>query len=562
MARVALSLLFAALLLAHAAARADDAILVLDASGSMWGQIDGKTKAEIARGVIGGLLDDLPASRRLGLVAYGHRREADCADIEEVVPVGTDRSAIRSAVNGLAFKGRTPLSAAVKFAAEKLRYEQQPATVILVSDGVETCNLDPCALGRALETAGVEFTAHVIGFGLASETEAAGLQCLAEATGGRYIGARNSADLAAALDATVAAEAPPLAPETARVILRATELDGGPEITSGLAWSVRAPAGAAVLERADAGVVAADIAPGQYDVTVVRATDAARGTAALDARGGGERTVTIPLEIKLGATVAVTPAGGSAAGAAVSVAWTGPNRNGDYVTIVKPGAEASAYTSYADTARGNPASIELPAEPGDYEIRYVLGRPQRVLAAVPYKVAAVGATVTAPANGVAGGTITVAWTGPNYASDWLTVVKPDAVDSSYADYFDASRGDGTLDLPVEPGTYEVRYVQDGKKVLARVPITVSAATAALTAPASVAAGAPFEVSWTGPNNRGDWLTIVPPAAAATSYASYVDADRGSPKPLSAPAAPGRYEIRYVLRGTKVIATRPIDVTMP
>jgi Ca-activated chloride channel homolog len=482
MLRTVLAPLAVALLLTCHPALADDAILVLDASGSMWGQIEGKTKVEIARGVIGGLLDDLPAARRLGLVAYGHRREADCADIEEVVPVGTDRAAIRGAVNGLAFKGRTPLSAAVKFAAEKLRYEQQPATVILVSDGVETCNLDPCALGRALETAGVDFTAHVIGFGLANDTEAAGLQCLAEATGGRYIGARSSADLASALDATVAAEATPPAPQVARVILRATELDGGPEIDSGLAWAVRAPTGAAVLERANAGVVAADIGPGTYEVTVVRAADGARAAAPLDARAGGERTVTIPLQIALAATVSVTPAGGSAAGSAVSVAWTGPDRDGDYVTIVKPGADASAYQSYANTSRGNPASLELPAEPGDYEIRYVLGRPQRVLAAAPYQVTEVGATVTAPASGVAGGTITIAWTGPNYASDWLTVVRPDAAVSAYADYLDASKGDGELELPIEPGAYEVRYVQDGKKVLARVPLTVTDAAASSSRP--------------------------------------------------------------------------------
>jgi Ca-activated chloride channel homolog len=70
------------------------------------------------------------------------------------------------------------------------------------------------------------------------------------------------------------------------------------------------------------------------------------------------------------------------------------------------------------------------------------------------------------------------------------------------------------------------------------------------------------VSWTGPNNRGDWLTIVPPGAVPASYASYVDAIRGSPKALTAPAAPGRYEVRYVLRGKRVIAARPIEVTMP
>jgi Ca-activated chloride channel family protein len=318
-----------------------------------------------------------------------------------------------------------------------------------------------------------------------------------------------------------------------------------------------------VLERANAGVVETQIAPGRYDVTVERGPNGARGTASLDVRGGGERTRTSPLDIPLAATVAATPPAGAPAGSAVSVAWTGPDRDGDYVTIVKAGADAREYLSYADTARGTPAAIELPAEPGDYEIRYVLGRPQRVLAALPYPVTAVGATVSAPATGAAGGTIVVAFTGPGYASDWVTVVQSDAVDSAYADYFDVragvTNGEDTLDLPVDPGSYEVRYVQDGKKVLARSPIAVGAATAELTAPASVAPGAAFEVTWTGPNNRGDWLTIVPREAAASAYASYVDADRGAPQTLRAPAAAGVYELRSVLRGKTVIATRPVTV---
>jgi Ca-activated chloride channel family protein len=549
-----------ALLAASSAALADDAILVLDASGSMWGQIDGTTKVEIARSVVGGLLDDLPADRRLGLVAYGHRREADCSDIEEIVPVGTDRAAIRAAVEALGFKGRTPLSAAVKFAAEKLAFQEQRATVILVSDGVETCNLDPCVLGRELEAAGVDFTAHVIGFGLASDNESAGLQCLAEATGGKYFGARSAGDLAVALSETVAAPAAPaVAAEIARVVLRATELEGGPEIEGGLAWTVRTPGGATVVERADAGVVEAEIPPGDYEVAV-RSAGGQTGMAAVEARAGAERTVTIPLELSLAATLALTPPTTGPAGSAVSVQWTGPNRQGDYVTIVKPGAAVAEYMSYEYTANGNPVSVELPAEPGDYEVRYVLGRPQRVLAAAPFKATAVEATLTAPSTGVAGSEVEVAWTGPNYAGDWLTIVKPDAEDTAYNDYVDANRDDRRLELPVEPGGYELRYVQAGRKILARAPIAVSAATAEITAPSTVAAGASFDIAWTGPSYRGDWLTIIGPAEPVSAYGSYVDADRGSPAALTAPAAPGRYELRYVLKGKKVIAARPIEVT--
>jgi hypothetical protein len=48
-----------------------------------------------------GLLRDLPAGSPARPRCYGHRREVDCSDIEQIVPVGNNRAAIRTAVNGL-----------------------------------------------------------------------------------------------------------------------------------------------------------------------------------------------------------------------------------------------------------------------------------------------------------------------------------------------------------------------------------------------------------------------------------------------------------------------------
>jgi len=134
-------------------ASADDAILVMDASRSMLGRVHGKRKVEIAREVVGELLGEIPKDRRLGFVAYGHRRAEDCNDIEEVVPVGGDRARIKSSLDTLEVKGQTPLTAAVRFAADKLSYTKNKATVILVSDGIESCHADPCAAGAELSRA-------------------------------------------------------------------------------------------------------------------------------------------------------------------------------------------------------------------------------------------------------------------------------------------------------------------------------------------------------------------------------------------------------------------------
>lgn len=188
-------------------------IIVLDASGSMWGQIDGRAKLEIAREALGQVLQSIPADTEIGLMAYGHRSKGDCNDIELVVPPAKGTAAaIVAAANEMKFLGKTPLSEAVRKAAEDLRYTEEKANVILITDGIETCNADPCALGTELEQSGVDFTAHVVGFGL-TEDEGRAVACLAENTGGKYIQASDAGALVDALKTTVALAEPEPAPE-------------------------------------------------------------------------------------------------------------------------------------------------------------------------------------------------------------------------------------------------------------------------------------------------------------------------------------------------------------
>jgi len=175
-------------------------MFVVDGSGSMWGQIEGQTKIATAREVMNTLLDDLESDVEVGLVSYGHRQKGECGDIETLIPPGPlDREAIKSAVNNITPIGKTPLSAAVIKAAEELRYAEERATVVLVSDGRETCDMDPCAVGNELERVGIDFTTHVIGFDIAEQGDRAQLRCLAENTGGIFLAASNARELTVAL---------------------------------------------------------------------------------------------------------------------------------------------------------------------------------------------------------------------------------------------------------------------------------------------------------------------------------------------------------------------------
>jgi Ca-activated chloride channel family protein len=221
-------------------------IIVLDASGSMWGQIDGRAKLEIAREALGTVLAGLDPAAEVGLIAYGHREKGSCTDIELVVPpaAGTAQ-AITDAANAMQFLGKTPLTDAVRQAAGDLRSTEEKATVILITDGIETCDADPCALGAELEASGVDFTAHVVGFGL-TEEEGQAVACLANTTGGQYIQASDAGALVEALKTTVAVATPEPEPAPApepvaiadNVDPRVLLVEGGPEVADPVAADV------------------------------------------------------------------------------------------------------------------------------------------------------------------------------------------------------------------------------------------------------------------------------------------------------------------------------------
>ena len=178
-------------------------IIVFDASGSMAGEVEGRAKIDIAKEVVSGIVSGIAPEVELGLMAYGHRRKGDCEDIELLVPPAAATSVrILSAISKLKPIGKTPLTASVIQAAGFLKYTESKASVILVSDGEETCDMDPCAAALELEATGIDFTCHVVGFDIKSG-QSSGLECLAKQTGGLYLSANNADSLTNALQEAV-----------------------------------------------------------------------------------------------------------------------------------------------------------------------------------------------------------------------------------------------------------------------------------------------------------------------------------------------------------------------
>jgi len=135
-----------------------EVMFIIDGSGSMWGNAGGQSKIEAAKQVFEEIVPQLPSEVRVGLAAYGHRRKGDCNDIETLIPPGSnDRFALLQKVKAIQPKGKTPITKTVTQVANSLKGREVETTIILVSDGKETCEGDPCAAVRALKEAGIIF---------------------------------------------------------------------------------------------------------------------------------------------------------------------------------------------------------------------------------------------------------------------------------------------------------------------------------------------------------------------------------------------------------------------
>lgn len=207
-----------------AAAPVPEVVFILDASGSMSEPAGAQTKMEAAKAVLQAVVPAVAAEVKVGLAAYGHRRERDCADIEILVPPGSeDRGAVLARVAALQPKGVTPIAAALVQVGEYLKGRAAETTIVLVSDGKETCGGDPRAVVAALRAAGVKFVLHVVGFGVTAADQAE-LTGIAAAGGGRYFGAADAAALQAALQAVNAEIAQKVEAAKTAVVAQATGL--------------------------------------------------------------------------------------------------------------------------------------------------------------------------------------------------------------------------------------------------------------------------------------------------------------------------------------------------
>jgi hypothetical protein len=177
--------------------------IVLDCSASMRQPLGGKSRWQVALEVFEQVVNTLPDAMHVGLRVYGHRfgfREAQaCTDTQLLVPIAPlDRPRLLDAVRRLQTRGETPLVHAVLQTPDDLR-PVGGGSVVLITDGEESCRGSLPAAIEHLRTAGVDLTLNIVGFTLNTRTANEQLGALAAATGGQYVSAQSGAALARAV---------------------------------------------------------------------------------------------------------------------------------------------------------------------------------------------------------------------------------------------------------------------------------------------------------------------------------------------------------------------------
>ncbi len=174
-------------------------LFVVDASGSMWGRVGSVEKIVVAKGTLVEMLGSMAEEDWVGLIAYGHRREGDCDDIELLAPIQAGQLIdIVEGVQKLNPKGKTPIVRSLRLAAEQVETLSEDVAVVLLSDGEENCDAAPCDFVRSLVDQGVRLKLFVIGFDVTTDQREQ-LTCLAEAGRGAYFSAETAAGLQHAL---------------------------------------------------------------------------------------------------------------------------------------------------------------------------------------------------------------------------------------------------------------------------------------------------------------------------------------------------------------------------
>lgn len=384
-------------------------IIVMDGSGSMWGNLgtERTAKFDLARAALRQSLATVTSAARFGLVAYGHRSRGNCSDVETLVPPEAGPAErVLGPIDKLSPRGRGPLTLALREAAKSVP-GQDPATFILVTDGYDNCSQDPCLGAAEIAKANPNIVIHTIALAVDPPADLQRLRCISRTTRGKFYDIRDNAALPTAVGEVTQlanlqgpaaqpeeAAAPEAAPKSAPPGLRlsAALAEKGAAITAPVSWRISKEGAEdqAVLERSSPAI-SENIAPGRYVVEATYGLAKAKTTVEVTEEGPAAARLsfdagTLKIEARASQaldpladpmlTVSALPAAGSDGKSAPQAVWIG--RNADAEIVLPAGSYrvratdglAQAETTVAVTA-GAAARAPLVLSTGRLELTAV-----------------------------------------------------------------------------------------------------------------------------------------------------------------------------------------------
>jgi Ca-activated chloride channel family protein len=391
------------------------AAIVLDGSGSMAGWLDGAkaSKMDMTRAALTPVLGKLPPQSAVGLVAFGHRRKGNCADVETVVAMdagGLEKTT--AALPSVATTGKGPLVQALRQAAQGFPAAAAKRSIILIHDDPDNCSQDACAAAQSIAATAPGLAIHVVTLGNKPQTRAA-MACVATATGGRQFQVTDEVTLGAALDEAfklamldnVPAPKPAVRPDAgpeaklneAGVILTATLKEGGDPIAHKVRWHITAEGETAQAPLyLDTAEVVQALRPGRYTVEARLGLASAKQT--LDV-ADGKPTVS-RFNLNAGRAIVAGNASSTPGATLMTITQLDPQRLAIFagrapataITLaagrydVRLDDGLSQHTSTISVAAGAEATISRPVPMGRLELEAVSAENGPALDAVTYTV--------------------------------------------------------------------------------------------------------------------------------------------------------------------------------
>ncbi|WP_246000526.1 vWA domain-containing protein [Pontibacter diazotrophicus] len=152
-------------------------LFLLDASGSMLAKWESSDRMTVAKNLLAHLVDSLERydNVEVALRVYGHqfgRERNDCKDTRLEVPFsGNSTAAIQKKLTEIIPRGNTPITYSLQQSAGDFPEDKARNVIILITDGLESCGGDPCAMSLALQKKRIFLRPFVIGIGIDPEYE-------------------------------------------------------------------------------------------------------------------------------------------------------------------------------------------------------------------------------------------------------------------------------------------------------------------------------------------------------------------------------------------------------